>query len=89
MKITIAVTQGDIDDGCRGNAVACPVARAAARILDARHLSVRTKVLEFTEPLLLIPLPAAAVKFIRQFDSRAHVEPFSFDVNVPEDLMTP
>ena len=88
MKVTITVTQDDIDNGCQGNAIACPVARAAARVLDDRYLSVRTNVLEFVEPLILIPLPSAAVEFIRRFDSRARVEPFSFDLDVPGDLVS-
>jgi hypothetical protein len=86
MNVTINVTQDDIDNGCRGNAIACPVARAAARVLDASHMSVRTKVLEFVDPLILILLPPAVVEFIRRFDSRVRVQPFSFSLDIPDNL---
>lgn len=79
MKIT--VTKGDIRLGRKRDAGKCPVARAARRTMRSNKLTV-DGVLIWSDNNY-VRLPAKAIKFILDFDSRKTVKPFSFTVRRP------
>ena len=92
----IDVTQADIDGGCRGIANNCPVAKAVQRHLkkDKVYVGARTiniyevldGVLQEAAPIQSFATPAAVERFIRTFDVGGKVEPFSFELAIPEEL---
>lgn len=82
----IEVTQEDIDHGVRTSCHSCPVARAARRAalratgrriaVDVAPWDIRFGRDYFVER----PLPNAAQQFIKLFDLRHAVRPFSFEI---------
>lgn len=90
MKHTINVTQRDIDKGEQGNTQSCPIARAMKRKFKTDSVRVgvyvasmrSTKTNEFGTKI--IDLPAAATRFIVDFDGVqvTPVAPFKFEVEV-------
>lgn len=89
MKVTIEVTQADIDAGTPGLGCMCPVALAVHRALphlpDAYIYSYG--VAEDSRTAHFADLPRAARDFISTFDGGDDVAPLSFDLDVPDDLM--
>jgi hypothetical protein len=84
MKITIDVTEQDIEAARRDLAIAgnipafcCPIAQSLHRTLDMKAAVSHLSVLMLGQEL---PLPAAARDFILQFDSDWQVTPFSFEI---------
>lgn len=92
--ITINVTQEDIDNGTRKKCVICPVARALDKafgltvpptpiadrtcfILDSYHIDLFDK----QDFLIRIPTPPEAKAFIKAFDTKQPVKPFSFQID--------
>lgn len=92
--ITINVTQEDIDNGTREQCAICPVARAldkafgltipltniADRICfmpDSYHIDLFDK----QRYLVGIPTPFEAKVFIKAFDAKQPVKPFSFQID--------
>lgn len=98
--VTIDVTQDDIDNGARGNARECPIARALDRTFPLEPLpedatpglahwwSVTWFVKRYVkgEVTVVASLPPAANEFVSRFDHDSEVEPFSFDLVVPDEL---
>jgi hypothetical protein len=87
-KLTIEVTQADIDSGVTGNCFRCPIARALCRTLGAAP-SDRTIYVDATEIMLsgdddsnaYYPLGDVGELFVRYFDSgnpATPVAPFTF-----------
>ena len=94
MKVTINVTQDDIDNGDREGCT-CPIALAAARVLPPRtHWHVGNSHIFMGEPDGIggskpqIELPREARIFISRFDGGLRPEPFAFDLDVPGDLVS-
>lgn len=88
MTIRINVTQEDINHGKRMSACECPVALAAARVIN-RPVTVTTRRLRiYHGPQRNDPanyrLPTAAVEFIHLYDGGGAriVKPFTFDLEV-------
>lgn len=81
MKHTISVTQEDINLGARCHCYNCPVARAIVRhnITDCVSVGWENISILGREN---IQTPRAVRGFIRKFDSRKEVKPFSFQLNV-------
>jgi hypothetical protein len=86
VKVTISVTQDDIDNGERQRCATCPVALAIRRVLPgAPMVSVGGwSVLLSTE--LEVLLPGVAEEFIAAFDRYAPVAPFEFELEVPREM---
>lgn len=96
MKITVNVTQADIDAGMPGFGCDCPVALAVHRALP--HLpgayvysyGVATSAHLEADPFgsvdVFADLPRAARDFITRFDGSEQVEPFSFELELPDEL---
>lgn len=89
--VTITVTQDDIAKGAPGSACDCPVWHAIKRAL----LPGVTAVIGPSDCALsdssmtdyaAIPLPAAAARFVEDFDHELPVRPFAFTLDVPDDL---
>ncbi len=84
--VRVDVTQECIDAGDPSNSKTCPVAYAANQIDHLHRVEVNPYIIEFVylDQHYLIDLPMEAVEFIHQFDSGKYVEPFSFEIELPE-----
>lgn len=90
MKITVNVTQEDIEAVVAGSRCECPVARAIERATPgASEVSVTADSvmlyprLDNTDPSLRT-LPLDVCRFVEAFDDRRPVAPMTFDLDVPE-----
>jgi hypothetical protein len=84
-KFRINVTSNDIKWGVGSSGSYGPVARALRRRRPLRFASISA---EFIGSYgALIPTPEPVATFIRNFDSGRPVLPFSFDLDVPLDLL--
>jgi len=90
MNVTISVTQADIDDGRHRDCTSCPLALAVRRALPSLPgLSVGNWGI-FPDPRRdPIELPDTARIFVATFDADLPVEPFSFTIDVPAELVSP
>ena len=78
----IEVTQQDIDKGLNNNCFSCPIALAVKRKIDTGNVLVycdRISVMS-TISSYDYKLPKKAQTFIKRFDDRKPVEPFTFEV---------
>jgi hypothetical protein len=88
--VEISVTAEDIANGAISDCVACPIALAIGRVIpDAITVDVFTDHADFCdtvkfEPLADATLPDSAAEFINRFDNRREVQPFTFQLEVPE-----
>ena len=90
MKITIEITQEDIDRGIRCSNIECPVAYALTRALNKKvRVNLRSYYLMDNWTVLLLPKEAS--NFIKTFDQGITTDvvyeqpkPFSFEIEVPE-----
>jgi hypothetical protein len=82
--LKIHVTQEDIDNGIRDDALKCPIARAIKRVVSS-FLSVSGYDINFDDGFnfLRIPPPEKVTDFIIAFDAGDPVEPFDFELNLP------
>lgn len=78
----IDVTQEDIKNGEVGVCTRCPVALAMRR--STGHLwFIDTAILSNADGSTELDTPACVRNFVRRFDTRLQVEPFSFDLALP------
>lgn len=82
-KITISVTQDDIDEGKPGHCNHCPIAIAARRVFPG--MTVRVWDLLTTFGIVKVGyyrMPPEACDFIRNFDRGPswRVQPFTFEI---------
>lgn len=90
MNVTISVTQDDINEGEPAECGICPIALAARRALKtAAELSVFSDHIKiyFAVRVVLAALPRIAQDFIIDFDNFDPVQPFSFDLDIADDLL--
>jgi hypothetical protein len=86
MNVNIEVTQADIDKGIISNEM-CPVALALRRVLRDRFPYVTSG--EFmVAGGRFFKLPPRVGKFIEAFDRDDEVEPLSFALDLPDDVLT-
>ncbi len=85
MKVTVSVTQQDIDKGRAKNVLCCPVALALRRA-TGKGWTVGMASVSPHKSRTGIALPAEAVSFIDNLDDCADVKPFAFHLDVPDDL---
>jgi hypothetical protein len=81
----IEVTADDIRLGERNDPWCCPIARAAKRALGYQ-VDVSSTTLRPRDTFTYIQLPQVAQEFIYRFDGMDPVYPFTFDLEVPNDL---
>lgn len=79
-KVTIVVTQEDIDQGIAKDASRCPLSIALARTFGEPMFAALTL---FGNEHVVSRLPQIATNFIYAYDAKEHVEPFSFEVDKP------
>lgn len=77
-KLTVRVTQGDIDKGAAGSHCNCPIALAVKRLTGANDVSVNCDDIYFGYKIF--PLPPKVSKFILSFDFHQPVKPFQFTI---------
>jgi hypothetical protein len=89
MNVTIQVTQEDINHGLAGDCEECPIALALYRALSVAGVRAGTGgVTLYREGTnAMVALPVAAVRFIGRFDHDELVEPFEFELDVPDELV--
>ena len=80
----IEVTQDDIDNGLRIDCELCPVAKAIVRATgkQARVSAVGVFFFPETPSAKQIFLPSKVQLFIKSFDRKEPVQPFSFDLDI-------
>lgn len=98
MRLTVSVTQDHIDQGAPSEPEYCPVALALFEVLrvpegtPALRLSVGSTQVELSrdwpdERAADVELPDEAQAFITDFDDTGAVEPFSFELDVPDEVL--
>ncbi len=87
----ITVTQQDINFGVQGGRCTCPVAVAIRRILAAPYyvlvygkISLRRPSSRITKR---IDIPDSVRTFVTEFDRGNPVQPFDFDIEIPEKYL--
>ncbi|HWI58635.1 MAG TPA: hypothetical protein VNZ22_15525 [Bacillota bacterium] len=85
----IVVTQEDIKHGRRCDPDCCPVARALLRAGLAHLGVVGTTVLitDANQQTTALPLPGAVKEWILDFDGNQPVQPFSFELALPDESL--
>lgn len=86
MRLTIEVTQRDIDAGTPCKSGDCPIARAMSRA-GLRRVAVNEDDIYFDHgdgERGFRLLPRAAEEFIMAFDHGRAVHPFEFEIEVPD-----
>lgn len=93
----ITVTAEDIAKGCLGSAWNCPIARAIQRRLRGGYFAhagqttyaVRQRFIHVAGTALIFrgPMPFEASEFVRAFDASKPVEPFEFEIDLPEESL--
>ena len=86
----IVVTQDDIDTGIRFHATQCPIARAIIRMfkplgwfsIGPHRVFITQDTLDYT-----VLLPSEAASFMLSFDCGRAVQPFAFDIDLPDSFM--
>lgn len=93
-KLKVRVTKADIQNGKKCDHRECPIGQAMARRLDLittrgwQHSIWKNAVTMYSSYEYGFDswLPMAAMLFIKAFDAGQEVEPFSFELVVPEDF---
>ncbi len=86
--VTINVTDEDIRLGLPKKGSKCPVALALNRLLLPNvGFGVGGTYLTLNFFTTCTPLPQKAQNFIVAFDKKARVEPFSFELSLPEEVL--
>lgn len=83
MKISVNVTQEDIDNGVRGDACNCPVALAIGRATEHKYVVMAWREILLTikcNIVYRIDTPRYVSNFIESFDAKRNVCPFSFNL---------
>ena len=93
MIIQIDVTQDHINNGKRYECNACPIALAFQKHINDdysfeindEYIDVVTKFNGYTQDEITVPYTVTA--FVRNFDSRKPVEPFSFQIDIQDRFL--
>lgn len=90
MNVKIQVTAEDIAHGLAGDCEECPIALAIYHALHDAPVRVGTGgvTIYHEDTNAMVALPVAASRFISRFDHDEVVEPFEFDLDVPDELLT-
>ena len=83
--LTVHVTKTGIKRGEREDACNCPIARALRRA-GLKNPTIDGTFIEYGwSTQFRVRTPARARQFIRRFDARKPVEPFTFRLKLPDD----
>jgi hypothetical protein len=83
MKKTIRVTQELIDNGQKIDAACCPVALALKKEVDPKASCGDTSCY-LGKRYGRHELPQAVITFVKAFDKGLPVEPFEFEIDLPD-----
>jgi hypothetical protein len=89
MIIAVQVTQEDIAQGLAGDCEECPIALAIYRALSATtgvRVGTGGVTLYRDHANAMLALPVAASRFICWFDHDDVVEPFEFELDIPDEI---
>lgn len=81
--MNIKVTQNHIDRGKPADSKCCPIALAVKETIG---LPIEVGAYDFTICGEVFELPSLAYRFVRGFDRAWEVEPFEFNLEVPEHI---
>jgi hypothetical protein len=91
--LKVDVTQDDINNGTQRNCIQCPVARAAKRAFDQKfnklhHIIAGTHIIAKIghEYIFNVKTPDEVILFMGLFDFGNIVKPFSFEINLEDNL---
>ena len=90
--MTITVKQGHIENGQRGSCYECPVAlaifTATGNVCNIGQSYGRAdiKTPKAPEGVVSCPLPTSAMEFICDFDNKHPVFPFSFELDLGDEI---
>lgn len=89
MKVTIEVTQDDIDEGKPGAACACAVFLAARHALPMLRSIGSASFWFFSSDMEIVSVrqPEPVRELIRQLDHGQPVAPFDFELDVPAGVL--
>lgn len=79
----IRVTKKDIELGEPGSGTTCPIARAVRRVYQGRDVFAGFTYVKVKSISGVTILPEKVMDFISDFDSMRPVEPFTFDLPLP------
>lgn len=85
MKVKIDVTAKDIKNGIAVDGENCPIGRAVQRV-GFKGVCVSNDEFEFNFGEFAVNLPKKASKFISKFDAGTKVKPFTFVINIPNNI---
>ncbi len=90
--VKVEVTFDDVAKGERGDCRYCPIALALERVLTERALFVVDgRTISWAGPTVgahgYVDLPESAREFIYVFDGAGDVEPFEFEIELPDKLL--
>ncbi len=86
----IQITQDDIKQGTVDDCDRCPIALATNRVLIAGHhakVMGSISIYNYVYRRFTCKTPNSVKQFIRSFDDEYVVEPFEFDLEIPEKLL--
>jgi len=86
----IQITQDDIKQGTVDNCDRCPIALAINRVLFVGHhakVMGSISIYTYVHRRFTCKTPDVAKQFINNFDLGNSVEPFEFDLEVPEKFL--
>lgn len=93
MKVTIEVTAEDIANGRQRSPGNCPVALAGKRVLpDGSYFAVCPEYVHYVSPedrvefvnVCRVEFPSWVGQTIKGYDDTGKMEPFSFDLDIPD-----
>lgn len=89
MRVKIFVTKDDINKGCRGDDLQCPVAKAILKIVKPNiSVSVGGNIVLSDNQYNRVSCSNIKVsRFVQKFDNREKVNPLSFTVRIPKKFL--
>jgi hypothetical protein len=89
VKTTINVTQEHIDKGKKGKCRECPIALAVQeKCISEISVGVISGAIFFDDDSHpASEMAVEAIRFVWAFDLNGKVEPFSFDLDIPDELL--
>jgi hypothetical protein len=89
VTVRVVVTEQDMRNGVPWSPLACPVVRALRRATGQRWTACHQVFqLYRVGAERKVPAPEQATRFMRDYDGGKEVEPFAFDLDVPDEWLT-
>lgn len=83
--ITVKVTQAHIDTSTRRDGTRCAVGNAIKEVIDSNVHVMRCAIfIGSEEDCKMVAMPESVANFIDAYDDEQEVQPFEFELEVPE-----